>query len=306
MSLPATPAAGGRWAGVLLVSAAALIWSSGGLIVRLLAGVDSWTIVFWRSLAALLFLLCFGLATEGAGFVRAFGRLGLAGLLISLCYVVASVSLVVALKLTSVADVLILMSCAPLLAALIGRLQLGETLTPLGWLALLGSIVGAGIMVSDSYARGSITGDLVAMAIAVAQAVAIVIFRRHRNVSMIPGISLAMLAAALAVLPLASFAPMRVADAGLLGFFGAGQLGLGLALFATGARKIPAAETAMLGVMEPVIGPVWVWLLLGEQPSPAGLTGGAIVLAALVLFIASSLGKPAPRLEKTGFAVTPK
>ena len=276
-----------RLTGALLVTGAALIWSSGGLIVRLLGDVDSWTIVFWRSVTALIFLIIFGLASDGPGFPRAFGRLGLAGLTIALCYLVASVSLVVALKLTSVADVLILMSCAPLLAALLGRIILAERLSPLGWLALAGSILGAGIMVSDSYARGSLSGDLIAMAIALAQAVAIVVFRRHREVSMIPGISLAMLAAALLVAPLASFAPMSLSDAGLIGFFGAGQLGLGLAMFATGARRIPAAETAMLGVLEPVIGPVWVWLMLGEKPSPAGFVGGGIVLAALVLFIAS-------------------
>ena len=78
-------------------------------------------------------------------------------------------------------------------------------------------------------------------------------------------------------------------EASLLTFFGAGQLGLGLAMFATGAPLIPAAQAAMLGVLEPVIGPLWVWLVLGEQPSPAGLLGGSVVIGALVLFTVAGL-----------------
>jgi len=185
--------------------------------------------------------------------------------------------------------VLILMSCAPLLAALLGRIVLGETLGVLGWIALAGSIAGAVIMVTDSYAHGSVAGDLVAICIALAQAVAIILFRTHRNLSLIPGINLAMLIAACIAAPLASFAPMALKDAGLVGFFGAGQLGLGLALFASGARLIPAAQTAMYGVLEPVIGPVWVWLALGEQPSRAGFIGGATVIAALLLFTVATM-----------------
>jgi len=270
--------------GVSLVIAAALLWSSGGLIVRLLHGLDSWTIVFWRSLSAFAFLAIFGLWTEGVGYLRAFIRIGPTTLGIAACFVVASISLVVALKLTSVADVVILMSCAPLLAALLARIVLGERLRAFAWIALTGSIAGAVIMVWDSYQHGSVVGDLMAMCIALAQAVAIILFRRHRNLNLIPGINLAMLAAAGIAAPLASFAPMALVDTGLVGFFGAGQLGLGLALFASGARLIPAAQTAMYGVLEPVIGPVWVWLALGEQPSPAGLVGGATVIAALMLF----------------------
>jgi len=275
--------------GIFLVVAAALLWSSGGLIVRLLAGVDSWTIVFWRSLSAFAFLLLLGLVTEGPRYLAALLRLRPATLAIALCYVVASISLVVALQLTSVADVLILMSCAPLLAALLGRIALGERLPALGWVALAGSILGAGIMVSDSYARGSLAGDLIAIGMTLAVATATVLFRRFREVSLLPGVNLAMLIATCVAAPLASFAPVPPGQAGLIGFFGAVQLGAGLALFAGGARLIPAAQTAMFGVIEPVLGPVWVWLALGERPSQAGLIGGMTVIGALVLFTLSTM-----------------
>ena len=277
-----------------MIVAAALLWSTGGLVVRLLSATDSWTIVFWRSLTAFVFLFILGLLMEGGGFVRALTRMGLPGLLIALCYTVASIALVVALKLTTVADVLIIMSCAPLLAALLGRIVLGEGLRPLAWAAMAASVAGICVMVSDSYAHGSVLGDLVAMTIALSQAIAIVTFRRHREVSMIPGVCLATLLATLLAAPLAHTWPLPWRDAGLITFFGAGQLGLGLALFAKGAPLVPAAQAGMLGVLEPVVGPIWVWLVLGERPGPAGMLGGAVVLGALMLFTVTGLRRLAP------------
>ena len=283
--------------GFLCVASAALLWSTGGLIVRELSAVDSWTIVFWRSLTAFAFLVVFGFARQGARFPRSMLRMGLPGLVIALCYTVASIGLVVALKLTTVADVLIIMSCAPLLAAVLGRIIIGERLQALGWLAMAASMVGVGIMVSDSYAHGSLAGDLVALCIAGAIATATVIFRKFREVSLVPGVCLAAFIATLLVLPFARPWPLAGRELALLSVFGAGQLGLGLALFATGAPLIPAAQAAMIGVLEPVVGPLWVWLVLGESPSPAGLLGGSIVIGALLLFTLAGLrgtaGSPA-------------
>ena len=280
----AAPARQSPATGIALVLVAGLLWSTGGLIVRLLPGIDSWTIVFWRSLTAFVFLVVLGFVLERGQFPGAFVRMGWPGLIIALCYTVASVGFVVAVKLTTVADVLILMSCAPLLAAVLGRIVLGERQSLLRWLAMAVSVAGAGLMVSDSYARGSLAGDLVALCMACALAIAAVMFRRHRDISMIPGVCLATLFAMLLVTPFAKPWPLPLREAGLITFFGAGQLGLGLALFASGAPLIPAAQAAMLGVVEPAIGPLWVWLVLGEKPSPAGLAGGAIVLGALMLF----------------------
>jgi drug/metabolite transporter (DMT)-like permease len=94
----------------------------------------------------------------------------------------------------------------------------------------------------------------------------------------------AALAAALASLVTAFSARPGTAGASdllLLALFGSGQLGLGMILFTAGARRIPVAEAALIGVLESVLGPVWVWLAIGENPGLPSLLGGAIVLAAL-------------------------
>ncbi|MGH7123355.1 MAG: DMT family transporter, partial [Stellaceae bacterium] len=263
----------------------ALLWSTGGLIVRSLELADAWTTVFWRGIAACAFLLVFIVVRERHNIAAAFLRIGWPGVVVALCYASASIALVMAFRLTSVADTLVIMSSAPLLAAVLGWAVLGERVAPASWLAMLACVGGIGLMVSDSYASGSILGDLVAAVIALAQAIAGVTLRRHRSVQMAPAMCAATLLTSLVAAPFAMPTAVTAGDMTLLAFFGAGQLGLGFALFSFGAPLIPVAEAALLNVLEPIFGPFWVWLILDEHPSRGAIFGGIIVLAALAVHI---------------------
>lgn len=286
--LPAgEPAAQRR--GLALVALAALIWSSGGLIVRSLELADVWTTVFWRSAFAAVFLIAFIAWRERGGALRVFRAMGWPGLLVGFCFAGASICLVVALNLTTVANTLVIFSTSPLFAALIARLWLGERVRRQSWLAMLGAVCGVAIMVSESFARGSLGGDLFAFGTAIGLAVATVTIRAKRELRMTPATCLGTILAALVALPLAAPLAVTGGDFALLFAFGALQLGLGLALFASGARLAPAAEVALVAVLEPVLGPLWVWALLDEHPGTAGLIGGGLVLAALLLHSALDL-----------------
>jgi drug/metabolite transporter (DMT)-like permease len=272
-----------RLRGALFVAASALIWSTGGLIVRALGATDQWTTVFWRSLWAFVFLAAFLIVKRGRGALQAVTAMGVPGFTVALCFTVASISLIVALQLSSVANVLVIMSAAPIIAAILAWLFLAERPSALTLLAVIASAVGIAIMVSESYAHGSVGGDAAAALIAVAYAIAIVTMRRHHDVEMLPAMCLAMLAALLISFPLAASLAVPTQSFLLLVLFGAGQLGLGLALFSAGARQIPAAQTALIGNLEPILGPLWVWALISEKPSALALIGGAIVIAAVML-----------------------
>jgi len=286
-----------RARGLALVAAAALLWSTGGLLAHLLDGVGTWTVVFWRALFAGLFLLAF-LALRDRGAAPAlFRSMGRPGVIVAVCFAVASTCLVVALSLTTVAHTLIIMSTAPLLAAVLARPVLGETVRGRTWLAMAVALAGVAIMASDRGGEASLVGDLVAFVIAVMLALATVTIRRHSEVRMMPAACLGAFLAAAVALPLAE--PMTVAggDWGLLAVFGALQFGAGLALFVTGARLAPAAEVSLMAVLEPILGPLWVWLFLAVHPGVAGLVGGATVLGALVAHTVSDLRprrSPAP------------
>ena len=334
---PAAAPAGPAARGAGLVLAAAVVWSAGGLFVRLLGSLDPWTVVCWRAGCAALFLLGFMLWRDGPrGTIGLFRAMGGAGLAVALLFGFGSTAFVVALEHTTVANILLIQAGVPLLAALGGRIFLGEAVSRITWAAIAAVLAGVAVMVSGSLTGGvapvgdalavaialgepiagptwaaiaatllgvavmvsgglggagaSPTGDLLALTIAVAFALATVITRAAARVPMVPAVCLAAVAAGLFAATRAPGLAVAPRDLGLLAGFGAGSFGLGLALFVTGARMVPAATAALVGLAETVLGPFWVWLAWGETPSARTLLGGGIVLAALLAHLAWTRG----------------
>src|SRR6266513_1695232 len=267
--------------GVLLVAGAALCWSSGGLIARLVT-TSPWTTSLWRSVFAALFLTLVLWTLRRRSIVTQWREGGLPVLAVAVCMAGASTCFIFSLAHTSVANTLILMSTGPYVAGLLGWLLLGERVAPRTWLTMGVVLVGAIVMVSDSYRRGAIVGDLLAIVMASSFAIATVLIRRHPEIQMAPAAALATALTALVALPMADPLGTAPRDLALLAFFGVGQFGAGFLLFTAGARLIPAAQSSLIGMLETVLGPLWVWLVLSERPGAASLAGGALILAALV------------------------
>ena len=280
--------------GAWLVLGSATVWSFGGAIARFLSVTDSWTTVFWRSVFASSFLLAFMLWQHGRlGTWRLFRAMGLAGVGVALCFATASTSFVVALAYTTVANVLLLQAGVPLMAALMGVVLFRERVPRATWIAIAAVISGVAVMVSESLG-GSVSpvGDGLALLVALAFATATVITRRHAHVAMMPAVCLGTLIAAFVSSTQVSQFAVGPVDGALLFAFGALNLGLGLALFVTGVRLLPSAIAALIGIAEPVLGPVWVWLIHHEVPSQSTMLGGAIVFLALLAHIVWQLRQP--------------
>jgi drug/metabolite transporter (DMT)-like permease len=267
--------------GALLVACAAVCWSSGGLIVRLV-GTSPWTTSLWRSVFASVFLAVLLSIVRGRSIVAQWRDGGLPVVLVASCMAAASTCFIFSLAYTSVANTLILMSTGPYVAGLLAWLWLGERVALRTWVTMGVALAGTVVMVSNSYAHGTVFGDLLAIVMAVSFAVATVLVRRHPEIQMTPAAALSTTLTALIALPLADPLAISARDFALLAFFGVGQFGAGFLLFMTGARLLPAAETALIGMLETVLGPLWVWLILSERPGSASLTGGALIFAALV------------------------
>ncbi len=279
-----TASHGGELAGAALVFGSAVAWSFGGAIARFLTVEDSWTVVFWRCLFAGLFLLSFMLLRDGPkGAVRLFKDMGMPGLTVAFGFATASTCFIIAIGYTTVANVVLLQAGVPLFAALMARALFGEAISGPTWAAIVAVICGVAIMVSGSLS-GDISpiGNALALMIAVVFALTTVVTRRYPHVRMTPAACLgSLIAAAIAATQASSFA-VSAPDLGLLFVFGALNLGLGMALFVTGARMIPAALAALLGTAETVLAPVWVALLHDELPARATVIGGGFILVALV------------------------
>jgi len=141
-------------------------------------------------------------------------------------------------------------------------------------------------MVSNTFTgKVSPIGDGLALLIAFVFAIATVTTRRHRNIRMVPANTLAVFVAMIISAIMAQNYIVSWTDLAWLVAFGALNLGAGLALFSFGARLLPAALAALVGTLEPVLGPLWVWLIHGEVPDNRTLLGGSIVFAALLLHL---------------------
>jgi drug/metabolite transporter (DMT)-like permease len=270
-----------RLRGALMVAAAALCWSVGGLLQRLISA-DAWTTVFWRAAFAALFLIAYVLWRErGRGFAP-FREVGWIGLAVGFCFGAASTLYVLSLSLTQVANTLIVLSTAPFMAALLGWVILGEPVRRRTWAAIAAAFAGIALMVVRSASTGNVLGDLLAFGPPLVVAFATVMIRRQRSVRMMPAAALAALFAMAFTLPFAEPGAVRSGDLPLLVIFGVFQLGVGMILFLNGARWIPAAEASLIALLEVILAPLWVWIFLNEEPSGAALIGGGLVLAALI------------------------
>jgi drug/metabolite transporter (DMT)-like permease len=258
-----------------------MCWSSGGLITRLVS-TSPWTTSLWRSLFAALFLALVLSMVRGRGFFEHWREVGRPVLVVATCMALSSTCFILSLAHTSVANTLILMSTGPYVAGLLGWILLGERVALRTWLTMGVALAGAVVMVSNSYSRGAVVGDLLAVVMAASFATATVLVRRHPQIQMAPAAVLATALTALVALPLAEPLETAPRDLALLAFFGIGQFGAGFLLFMAGARLIPAAQSSLIGMLETVLGPLWVWLALNERPGAASLMGGALILAALL------------------------
>ncbi len=262
---------------------AALLWSTGGLLIRLIQA-DEWTVIFWRSVFAIAFLLLVVFIREPGTVLRNFRQLGWPGVIVAVCLATDTILFVLALNRTSVANGLIMLATAPFWAALLAWIVLREHIPARTWFAMIACIVGIAVMVSGSLGTTSLLGDGMALSIAILFAVPVVIIRKHPEIRMMPAVILAAAMAATFAFPFATIWGNAAVDLGYIAFFGIVEYGVASVIFMAGARHIPAAQATLIGVMETVLGPIWVWLIVGEFPGLRTVAGGALVLIALAIY----------------------
>lgn len=273
--------------GAVLVFGSAFFWSFGGAIARFLAMDDAWAVIFWRCLFAAIFLLFFMLFRDGAkGTILLFRNMGWPGAVVAASFTIATTSFIVAIQYTTVANVVLIQAGVPLLAALMSRIVYKERISSLTWGAIAAVIAGVAIMMSKSL-DGSISpkGDALALTIALVFAATTVLTRRYPNVRMTPAACVGGFTAALIASTQAATLAVTPGQFGILYVFGVFNLGLGMALFVTGARLVPSALAALLGTAETMLSPVWVAISDGEVPDIRAIIGGTLILAALLSYL---------------------
>jgi drug/metabolite transporter (DMT)-like permease len=269
--------------GVLLMIAAGLCWSTGGIFVRNVASTDGWEIVFWRSLFMVAFLFSVLVAWHRGAVWSKIRAVGGAGVLAGALLAATFFFFILSLMRNTAANTFVLMSTGPFFAALFGWIFLRERVPPRTWMAIGVALVGATLMFADGLDAGRTLGNLLALGVATVFALNVVVMRRmHATVDMVPAVMIAGLISIAVALPFALPLDASTRDLAVLAPMGCLQVGLGCLLMTRATRTLAAGEIGLLSLIETILAPLWVWLGIGERPSALALAGAAIVLGALL------------------------
>ncbi|MDP2817740.1 MAG: DMT family transporter [Polaromonas sp.] len=276
---------------VLLMIAITLMWSIAGVVTRHLESARSFEVTFWRSFFTLLSLLVILPMFQGR---QVFTKIRHAGRFLwisGVCWSIMFTAFMLALTMTTVANVLVTMALGPFLTALIARVFIGHRIAPRTWLAI--AVAGVGIawmygsQINLGGGLGQFAGTLVALLVPMAAAVNWTVVQRSQahgeKIDLVPAVLVGAAISSLMTLPLAFPFAATGRDLGLLALLGLVQLAIPCVLSVICARVLKAPEMALLALLEIIFGILLAWLGAGEVPATSVLSGGLLVIAALVL-----------------------
>lgn len=267
--------------GLLITLLGVLLVVPDSLFVRLI-DASALTIAFWRLLLAGSLLGLYLLVLNGAAPFRAVLSTGRFGAVYMFGVGASGLLFILAVSLTSVANVVFIIASLPIFATIYSRIFLAEPISLRMLLTMAVVVIGLSVIAygSGRTANASLAGDALALGVSALFAAALTAARRVKHVSMVPGVAMGYVLAALVILPFA--APLSVPEAQIPLVLAHGGFILGSSiLLAIGPRYITSAEVALLVLLESALAPLLAWLVVGEDPGAYALAGGAIVIGAL-------------------------
>lgn len=267
--------------GVILVIVAAVTYSTAGIFTKgVVAG--AWSVIFWRGVFAAGFTTGW---TIGKGTFRSnFFHMGKSGWAVGVIGAVGTAAFIPAFKLTSIANVSLIYAAAPLIAAMLAWVIIGERITRRTMIRSMRALIGVGIIVSGSIGKVNLTGDALALTMTVAMATIMVIYRKFPRT---PGAGPSVMQSLFLIPPSSIFGapfqaePMEIA---ILASFGL-LFAIASVTLAEGAKRVPSGQTALLSALETPLAPIFAFVIFAEMPNMVTLLGGGVVLIAVLLSI---------------------
>lgn len=268
--------------GTLLLLGAALLWSAGGLLIKLVEA-SPMAVSSGRSIIAAFTLM---LLTKRVPYnpSLAVARCGL-------LYALTVTTFVVATKLTTAANAIVLQYTAPVFVALLSARFLGERVTKRDWIAIGLVIAGMILFFADGLSVGSNIGNAIAIVSGMCFASFVVSLRRIRNQSPVDAVIIGNVCAFALGAPWLFESPWESESIIGILLLGSLQLGFSYYLYTKAITHVTALEAVLVPVIEPILNPVWVYLMMGELPSTWALVGSSIVVGAVTW---RALGKQTP------------
>ena len=267
----------------MLTALGVLIISPDGLLTRLVTA-DSLTLTYWRGLYfgyGMTFLLLLIYRTKT---LSLFLSIGIPGLMMIALYSLGNISFIYSITHTSVANTLFILSSTPLFAALISWLFLRERIGLRTGIAIVAAAIGIYIIFSGpGVLETSTQGNFAGLVGSMLLAGSFVVVRQNKSRNLMPALALGGICNAMLLSPMVSIGNTSESDLVVLFVMGFVMLPLAMTLMFIVPKYIPTPEVGLMLLLESILGPLWVWIVLGENPGTRALVGGAIVLATLAI-----------------------
>jgi len=269
--------------GPILIFLGACCLSFGGLIVKSFEGATLWQILFWRSIFFSIVIVIFLLITHKKNIFNAFYKSGFPGLIGGLILSLGYCGYVFAMYNTTVANTNFIIQTQTIFLAVFGYIFLKEKISKLTLFSIIFAFIGIILMVGNSLSPGQTSGNIAAFIMPISFATLILIVRKFPDIDMIPmqfvaGIGAIIIGYLFSTKLIISSHDIFLGF--LAGFF---QVGLGFIFITIGARSTPSALVGIIMLTEAVLGPLWAWLFVNENPPLVVLIGGTIIISAVFL-----------------------
>ncbi|MDC2991806.1 DMT family transporter [Candidatus Pelagibacter sp.] len=268
--------------GSLLAFVAVMFITPDSLFIRL-SNVDTWSLVFYRGIIPFMTVLIGMLIIYKLNFFKILFTSGYHGIFYVITFSVTNITFVVSIQNTNVANTLVMIATAPMLSAILGAIFLKEPPDKKTWISIIITFLAIIYIFYDSLKLGNFYGDVLGFVTAIGLAVGAVIIRSAKNRNLVP-------AAVVGKLFVATFALLFIESFALVGkdllivpLMCILCVAIPFVLVTIAPRFIPAAEVNLFFLLETIIGPIWVWLIIKEQPSLETLQGGLIIITTIAI-----------------------
>ena len=269
--------------GPFLIFLGACSLSFGGLIVKSFEGATLWQILFWRTVFFLIVISLYLALTYKKQVFRSFYNLGFPGFFGGFILSLGFSGYVFAMYNTTVANANFIIQTQTIFLAIFGYFFLKEKISAITLTSIILAISGILLMVGSSLSPGQMSGNIAAFIMPISFATLILVVRKYPTVDMVPAQFVAGVFALLIGYLMSEkimISPNDIFLGFLAGFL---QLGLGFIFITVGAQRTPSAMVGIIMLTEAVLGPLWAWLFINEQPPFIVIIGGSIVIFAVLL-----------------------
>jgi len=268
--------------GSLLAFVAVMFITPDSLFIRL-ASIDTWSLVFYRGMIPFITVFIGMLLIYKLNFFSMLFNSGYHGIIYILTFSVTNITFVVSIQNTNVANTLVMIAMAPMLSAILGAIFLKEPPDKKTWIAIGITFLAAVYIFYDSLQLGNIFGDILGLITALGLAVGAVTIRSAKKKNLVPAAVVGKMFVAIFAIFFVESYVLAEKDLIIVPLMCLMCVAVPFVLVTIAPRFIPAEEVNLFFLLETIIGPLWVWMIIKEQPSIETIQGGLLIIITIAI-----------------------